>query len=48
MVKLEPTRQKLPAGKLLIYLLLVLAVLLILLGWNRIALFMHTLFPFSN
>ena len=48
MVKLEPTRQKMPAGKLLIYLVLVLAVLLILAGWNRIAIFVHTFFQFSN
>jgi hypothetical protein len=48
MVKLEPNRQKIPARKGLIYLLLILAILLILAGWSRIAVFVHTLLPFSN
>jgi hypothetical protein len=48
MSKLQPTRQKIPFQKLLIYLLLALAVILVLVSWNRISLFMHTLFQFSN
>jgi len=48
MVKLEPTRRKIPAKKMLIYLLLILALILVLAGWNRISLFMHTIFQFSN
>jgi len=48
MVKLEPTRQKIPAKKVLIYLLLILALILILTGWNRISLILDTFFQFSN
>jgi hypothetical protein len=48
MVKLNPTHRKLPAKKVLIYLLLVLAVTLVLVGWSRISLIFHTFFPMSN
>lgn len=48
MAKLQPNRQKLPPKRVLIYLLLVLAVVLLLVTWNRISLFMHTLLRFSN
>jgi hypothetical protein len=48
MIKLQPTRQKVPFSRLLIYLLLALAVILVLISWNRISLFIHTLFQFSN
>jgi len=46
MVKLEPTRQKMPAKKVLIYLLLILALILLLTGWNRISLIFQTFFQF--
>jgi hypothetical protein len=48
MVKLDPTRQKIPAKQVLIYLLVVIAIILILISWNRISLFMHTFFQLSN
>ncbi len=48
MVKLDPTQSKLPLRKLLIYLLLAMAVILVLIGWNRISLFMHTFFQLYN
>jgi hypothetical protein len=48
MVKLEPTQRKIPAKKVLIYLLLVMAVILVLVGWNRISLIFQTFFPMSN
>jgi hypothetical protein len=48
MVKLEPTRRKMPFTKLLIYLFLVLAVVMVLLGWSRISQFMQIFFHFSN
>ncbi|MCK4853262.1 MAG: hypothetical protein KAT31_03350 [Bacteroidales bacterium] len=48
MVKLDPTYRKIPTKKVLIYLLLVIAVILVLISWNRIALFLHTFFQFSN
>lgn len=37
-----------PGRKLLVYLLFVIAVILILISWNRISLFMQTIFQFSN
>jgi hypothetical protein len=46
MVKLEPTRQKIPGKKVLIYLLLILALILVLAGWNRISLILQTFFQF--
>jgi hypothetical protein len=46
MVKLEPTRKKIPSKKVLIYLLLILALILLLTGWNRISLIFHTFFQF--
>jgi DNA-binding transcriptional regulator of glucitol operon len=48
MVKLEPTRRKIPAKKVLIYLLLIFALILVLASWSRISLFMQTFFQFSN
>jgi hypothetical protein len=48
MVKLEPTRRKIPDRKFLVYLLLAIAVIMILISWNRISLFMQTIFQFSN
>ncbi|MCK5465706.1 MAG: hypothetical protein KAI95_21905 [Bacteroidales bacterium] len=48
MVKLEPTRRKIPARKFLVYLLLAIAVIMILISWQRISLFMQTIFQFSN
>jgi len=48
MVKLEPTRQKIPTKKVLIYMLLIFALILVLTGWNRISLFLQTIFQFSN
>jgi len=48
MVKLDPTHRKLPAKKVLIYLLLAMAVILVLIGWRRISLFVHTFFEFYN
>ena len=48
MVKLDPSQRKLPARKLLIYLLLVIAVILVLISWNRISLIFQTFFQFSN
>jgi hypothetical protein len=48
MVKLDPTHRKLPAKKVLIYLLLAIAVILVLVGWNRISLIFQTFFPLSN
>jgi hypothetical protein len=46
MVKLEPTRKKIPSKKVLIYLLLILALILLLTGWNRISLIFQTFFQF--
>jgi len=46
MVKLEPTRQKIPLKKILIYLLLFFALILVLTGWNRISLIFQTFFQF--
>ncbi len=48
MVKLDPTRQKIPGRKLLIYMLLVLALILVLIGWNRISLIFQTFLQFSD
>ncbi|MCK5464658.1 MAG: hypothetical protein KAI95_16630 [Bacteroidales bacterium] len=48
MVKLEPTQRKIPVRKLLIYLLLVIAVILVLISLNRISLIFQTFFPLSN
>jgi hypothetical protein len=36
MVKLEPTRRKIPARKFLVYLLLVILVILVLISWQGI------------
>jgi DNA-binding transcriptional regulator of glucitol operon len=48
MVKLDPTHRKLPAKKVLIYLLLAMAVIMVLIGWRRISLFVQTFFEFYN
>jgi len=48
MVKLKPTQRKIPTIKMLIYLLLILALILLLTGWNRISLIFQTFFQFSN
>ena len=48
MVKLDATHRKLPLKKVLIYLLLVIAVILVLISWNRISLIFQTFFQFSN
>jgi hypothetical protein len=48
MVKLEPTRQKIPGKKVLIYLLLILSLILVLVVWDRISLIFQTFFQFSN
>ena len=37
MVKLDPTKKKLPARKMIIYLMIVLLLILIMVGWNRLA-----------
>jgi len=46
MVKLEPTRRKIPAKKVLIYVLLIFALILVLAAWNRISLIFQTFFQF--
>ena len=48
MVKLDPTQRRIPARKFLVYLLLAIAVILVLISWNKISLFMQTIFQFSN
>ncbi len=48
MVKLEPTRRKIPSRRLLVLLLLTIFVILILIGWNRISLVVQTFFQLSN
>jgi hypothetical protein len=48
MVKLDPTHKKLPARKVLIYLLLAMALILVMIGWKRISLFVHTFFQLPN
>lgn len=48
MVKLDSSHRKLPAGKVWIYLLLALAIILVMIGWKKISLFVHTFFQFYN
>jgi hypothetical protein len=48
MVKLYPSHRKLPAKKVVIYLLLVMALIALLIGWNRISLIFQAFFPIFN